>query len=249
VRSHRQRDVCIRRQRDDRFGRRHQGLAHDGGRARRITHASSDRRGGELEQRRRRFVLAVPFRMKLPRRRHRFQIVDLPQHLRTGDAVDDAVVHLGEDRHAPAFESFEKTELPERSVASQGLACVVADEFFELLLAARLGQRGADDVAGELDACVDPRRMVEAERELDETATKAWKRDQAPHELGAHRIEIVAARNRRWIDDGHADPMHVLGRRFHVQESGVHAGQSLHRRLLPRDSPPAAAQRYARGGA
>jgi hypothetical protein len=74
-----------------------------------------------------------------------------------GDAVDERVVSLREQREAPVGEPLHEPQLPERSAAVERLGEDPAGQPLELGLAARPGQRGMAHVVAHVEVgIVDP---------------------------------------------------------------------------------------------
>src|SRR6185295_19172858 len=91
--------------------------------------------------------------------------VDVEQHLAEvdgGDAVDEDLVGLGEQRDAAVLEPLYEVDLPQRTVGVQPARHDPRGQVTELVEGAGTGQRGAAYVVGEVEVLVvDPHRVGE----------------------------------------------------------------------------------------
>ena len=157
------------------------------------------------------------------------------EELRRGDAVDHAVVHLGDERPAAAAQVLDHPDLPQRLRAVELLRHDPPHEVAELLVAAGLGQARVPQVVAEVEVgVVDPDRRAERERqEADRLPVARDARQVRPH----HPHHRVVGR-RRPFQDGHRTDVHMADRVLEVQEGSVLGAEALHR------TPPPA--RFAR---
>ena len=82
-----------------------------------------------------------------------------------GDAVDHAVVDLGDDRPAVVGQALDQPQLPQRLGHVQALAEHPAGQVAQLLVAARAGHGGVPHVVQDLEVrVVDPQRPAELQR-------------------------------------------------------------------------------------
>jgi hypothetical protein len=160
---------------------------------------------------------------------HRHQI-------RGGDAVDHAVVGLGEQRPAPAVQALDHPQLPQRLVPVEVLGEDATGHLAQLLLAARRGERGVAQMVVEAEVgIVDPHGRPRAEGH--EADLLPVPRDEA--ELaGDHRAEILKGR-RRPLEDAHAADVHRRGVVLHVQERRVDRAHPFHSSSFAASSIPA----------
>ena len=113
-----------------------------------------------------------------------------------GDAVDQRVVDLRDERLVAVLEAFDDVRLPQRLAAVERPARDVGRERRELARSARRGQRGAAHVVVEVEVGIlDPRRHVRAERHLDEAAPERRHEVEARLEQGVHPVVERLARS------------------------------------------------------
>ena len=114
------------------------------------------------------------------------------------DAVDERVVGLGDEREAAALEALDHPHLPQRLGAVELLGEDPPGQQQELLLGARVRQRGVAHVVLEAEArVVDPQRPAGAGRRHRELLAVARHEVQAP----AQRVEHLGVRRRRALED------------------------------------------------
>ena len=158
------------------------------------------------------------------------------QQLHAADAVDQAVVHLDEHRKAVPLQPLDQGAFPGRTHQVQRGALQAPDQFAQLALAARPGQRGVAHVVFEVDVVVlDPdRRRVLVEGVLQPPVPGRRERAVVA-ELRHHLAHEVLRRVRRQPELQQAAHMVGRGARLGkdprgvegVQSDGVH-GASLH---------------------
>ncbi len=92
------------------------------------------------------------------------------KHGRPADAVEDGVVHLGDERRPLPFQPFDDVHLPQRPVRVEAAAHDRRHETVELGCATRRGQAGPHQVVVQLELrVVDPDRVVQPEGDPDGT--------------------------------------------------------------------------------
>ncbi len=149
-------------------------------------------------------------------------------------AVDRGMVQLGVHRKLPLAvrprgEAVEDVELPERAAAVEQHRMQRADLRLQLRQTAALGQRDADDVLVEIRLGIDPGRRGQVQRHPGELAAQGGRERQARRHVRAHVVEEVAVVARRQLELVQRADVHRHRSRFEVQETGVEAGQLLHR--------------------
>ena len=145
-------------------------------------------------------------------------------YVNPGDAVDERVVALADDREAVALEALDEPQLPERLRAVELLGEDPRGEVAQLLLGAGRRQGGLADVVIEVQVgVVDPDRAPLAERDEAELLAKA--RDEVEARLDVV-AELVVGRRRAVEDDRRGD-VHVGAAALHMEECGIEAGQAI----------------------
>ena len=147
---------------------------------------------------------------------------DVGQDLRAGHSVDRAVVDLGELRDATATEPFDHVQLPQRPPAVEWSRHDPPDLGRELPVVAGRGERDVADVEVDVEVRVlDPVRLIESERHLDEPPTGGR------HEVQMvvdQRLQVVEPhRLRRRFEQRQATDVSVGGAALDVQEERVEA--------------------------
>ena len=95
---------------------------------------------------------------------HRVRVEQHGREVDAGDAVDERVVRLADQREAVALEALHEPHLPERLRAVEPLGEDAPGQQRELVVVARRGQRGVADVVLEVEArVVDPDRLARPE--------------------------------------------------------------------------------------
>ena len=147
---------------------------------------------------------------------------------------------LGEHRPASVGEAFDDVGLPQRSAAIHPATDDTCHLVGQLVGTARRGEADVAHVVVEVEVgVVDPVRVVEFERHLDQPAAH---RLEPPDEgvesvvSGLERIEVAV---RPLVDGEPADVSVGIGR-LHVEETRIEAGQLFHVRSLA----PACRQRH-----
>ena len=189
----------------------------------RRAHEPADAARGEVE--RGRLRLRAP-RLALVRQLRRVRL-GVEQHrgeVDAGDAVDERVVGLGDQREAVALEALDEPRLPQRLGAVELLGVDARGERAQLLLRAGRGQRGVADVVLEVEArVVDPHRPARLDRRERELLAVARDEVQPPADL----VDEVDVAGRRTLEDHHRADVHVRRRPLLRQEGRVHRGQPI----------------------
>ena len=142
-----------------------------------------------------------------------------------GDPVDHAVVDLREQRPAPVGEALDRPQLPQWLVAVQVLGEDARRHVAQLLLAARLGDRGVAEVVVEAEVrVVNPRGRAGAERH--EAHLLAVARNQV--ELARDHLLQVLERRWRPLEEAHAADVHRRHVVLDVKERGVDRAHPFH---------------------
>ena len=141
-----------------------------------------------------------------------------------GDAVDQRVVALADDREAVVAQPLDQPQLPERLAAVELLGEDPRRQVAQLLLGAGRRQRGLAHVVVEVEVgVVDPDRAPLVEG--DEAQLLAEARDQV-QARGDVVAELVVGGRRALEDAGRGD-VHVGAGALHVQEGSIESGQSF----------------------
>ena len=140
------------------------------------------------------------------------------------------MVDLADDRDLAVLEALDDVHLPERPRPVQRPTEHVGGELRQLRPAPRGGQGRPAQVVVEVEVGVlDPDRVVQAERHLDQAAPERWQQGQAVLDEGSHPLEAVATGHRGRVEEHDRTDVHVVGRGLTRQERGVEAAQALHR--------------------
>ena len=155
-------------------------------------------------------------------------------YVNSGDAVDQAVVGLGDDREATSLDAVHQPDLPHRLAAVEPLREDPRRERSQLLLAARGREGGMADVVVEVQVgIVDPHGTTLAEG--DEAQLLAEARHQVKPR-GDVIAEVLVGRGRALEQGGRAH-VHVGGARLQVEKGGVQPAQPVpvgHDRIISR---------------
>ena len=157
--------------------------------------------------------------------------IDVEEHLGeagTGHAVDDGVVHLGEQRHPAALEALDHPGLPERLAAVELQRRQLPDELLQLPLPTRRGHADPTDVELRVElGILDPAGPIDPERDVDVLpAQLGHVRDPRDHHV-PHPLEREVRGIGR-VDDEQARDVHVPVGCLGVQERSVLALELLH---------------------
>ena len=161
-------------------------------------------------------------------RRHRLEVEQHGREVDAGDAVDERVVRLGDQREAAVVEPLDEPQLPQRLRAVELLRVDARGQRAQLLLAAGARERGVAQVVLEVEArVVDPQRPAGLERRHRELLPVA--RDEV--QPAADVVGEVREGRRRALEDHHGADVHVRVRPFLGEEGRVHRGEPIAVRL------------------
>jgi hypothetical protein len=153
------------------------------------------------------------------RLRHRPQVEQHRHQVHAGDAVHERVVVLGDQREAPALEALHEPGLPQRLGAVERLGVDAGGERPQLVLGARLGERGVADVELEVEArVVHPQRPAALQGRERELLAVARDEVQPRADVVDERLEG----RRRAFEDEHGPDVHVRGGALLREERRVH---------------------------
>jgi hypothetical protein len=145
------------------------------------------------------------------------------QDVEPGDAVDQGVVGLGQDREPPVPEPLDQPHLPQRLLTVQVRGEDARGERLQLVLGARLRQRGRADVETQVEVLVvDPLRPALAEGHVRQFLAVA----RHHREPRLHVIDELVVRGRVALEDHHGPDVHGLVGVLQVEERSVQRGQS-----------------------
>ena len=174
-----------------------------------------------------------PVAIRLDRLRHRLHVEEDRGDVDAGDAVDEGVVGLGDQREAVLLEALDQPELPERLRAVERLREEASRDVAQLLLRARRRQRRVADVVGEVEVgVVDPEGPAGLDRREGQLLAEARHQVQA----AATCVEEVLVVGRRALEDQDRPHVHVRARGLVREERGVDRAQSVHVSLCHRDA-------------
>ena len=170
--------------------------------------------------------VGVPGRRRRSLGRFGLEIQENTQELGARDAVDGAVVDLGDHADLVALQPFDDPHLPQRAVPVELAADHVGRELGQLAHPARRGQRGAAEMIVDVElGIVDPHRVAQAEGHLDQPAPEhRCQRDPLVDEL-AQPAEGVAPGHGGRVENGDQRHVHVEGGCLRVEEGGVEPAQ------------------------
>ncbi len=144
-------------------------------------------------------------------------------------------MHLGHHRDLPVGQTLDRPELPQRTLAVQGLPGDVPAGLGEFLPATRRRHRRAVQVTVDVEVrIIDPHRMVHVERGVVQLAAKRRRGSGTEVELVLELVEGVAAGHRGRVEN--QQPAHVqqLCRGFQIEEAGVETAEAFHLRDVSR---------------
>ena len=134
-------------------------------------------------------------------------------------------MRLVDDGEATALETLDQPDLPQRLGPVEALRRDAADQPAQLLVGARLGQRGVPDVVGDREVgVVDPERAAGLQRRMYDALAVAR------HEMQPARDVVGELLDRRgWsVENRQAADVHVrVGAVLGVQEAGVDRAQPV----------------------
>ena len=163
-------------------------------------------------------------------------VISMPGH-----AVDGRVVHLRHEgeaagRHAgDVVEALDDVQLPQRPIEVEGPRHEASHLDAELAPVAGRRQGDVADVELQIEVGIlDPVRVVEVERDADESLTEHAGLVEPLVDVIEDALERdgAAGRGRRVVDRD-APARHVRARRLGIEERGVHPGELLHVTTTP----------------
>ena len=145
-------------------------------------------------------------------------------YVNSGDAVDEAVVGLGDEREAVPLHAIDQPDLPDRLAAVKALREDPRGERSQLILAARGREGGMADVVVEVQVgIVDPDGATLSEGD------EAQLLPEARHQVKP-RGDVVAellVGGRRALEQGRRGDVHVGGAVLQVEEGGVQPAEPV----------------------
>ena len=206
-----------------RLARVQRGVDDAAGRLERQRGDAADAARRELEPARRR-VRGPDRRRMVGPHRHRAEVEQDGREVDAGDAVDERVVGLGDQREPAALEPLDEPHLPQRLGAVERLRVDPRRERAQLRLGPRHRQRGVADVVLEVEArIVDPQRPAGLDGREGELLAEA--RDEVEPRADVVREVVVGGRGA--VEDHHRADVHVRHRAFLGDERRVDGGQAI----------------------
>ena len=156
--------------------------------------------------------------------RRRLEVEQDGRQIDAGDAVDERVVGLEDEREAIVLEPFDQPALPQRLGAIELLGDDPARELEQLLLGSGRGERRVAHVVLEIERwVVGPQRAAGLERRRAQPLPVARHEVQA----AADMIQVVLECRWRPIEDEHRADVHVRRLPFLMQERRVDRSQAV----------------------
>ena len=144
-------------------------------------------------------------------------------------SVDRRVMRLREHRDVALLEALDDPRLPQWLPPVERPGDDLLRQRGQLVRATRRGHRDVVEMEVEVEVGVlDPERMVEAERHLDEPPPEGRSEVETRRVHVADLVEPPRDRRRGRIEDHQPGHVHVPGGSLEVEETGVEPGQSLH---------------------
>ena len=149
-----------------------------------------------------------------------------PGHVHAGRAVDRGVVEEQDHRHPAAFQAMDEMDVPQRPAPVERLARQARRELGEPAVVPGRRQRHLREVVVEIEVGIlDPVRLAEPQRDLDEPSTRQRQQVQALFDDRAQRLH----RQLRALGLEHHDVHEMLERRVGLPgEPRIGHGQLLH---------------------
>ena len=166
-------------------------------------------------------------------------VVEDLQELGARGPIDGGVVEFGQDGKAVLAQPLDHVDLPQRVAAIQSPADEAGDQLDQLVVRSGGGERRLAQMKLQVEVRVlDPERMVQLERYLDEPAAQRFHVRQAPGQLVPQGFVGRPVGIGRTGENPQAADVAERRPRLHVQETGVDPAQLLHE-LLPLFITPA----------
>ena len=158
-----------------------------------------------------------------------FKIVEHLVEVGAPNSVRQAVMHLGEQRHAAILEALDEPDLPKGSTRLELVGQQIANQGTEFAGTTRGRDADRADLAVEIEVwIVHPRGPVEAKWNLDQSAQERAEQAFPSLDQGAQPTHVKAARGSRGIKQSHRAYVHVRCCRLAVDETGVRTTEPLH---------------------
>ena len=142
---------------------------------------------------------------------------------------------LGDRGDVAVLEALDHVHLPQRAAAVERSAEDVGRELGQLGGAAGSRQGRPSHVVVDVEVGVlDPQRVVELERDLDEAPPERRQQVEPALDELDHLLEGVAAGDGGRVEDGRRRHVHVDRRRLEIEEGGIESGEPLHLPTLAR---------------
>ncbi len=166
-----------------------------------------------------------PLVLGLGRLRHGLHVEQDRRDVDAGDAVDERVVGLREQREALALQPLHQPQLPERLRAVELLGELPRHHVLQLLLGAGRGQRRVADVVLEVERrVVDPERAPRLQGRDGELLAEAG--DEV--EAAADVLDQVVVARRRTLEDQHPADVHVARIGLVAEKRGIDRTEAIH---------------------
>jgi hypothetical protein len=157
--------------------------------------------------------------------RVRVDVEDQLHEVGAGDAVDHAVVDLGDERPAAALEALDEPYLPQRFGHVEALAEHAPGEVAQLLGAARSGDGRVPHVVEDLEVLVvHPQRAAEVERHRPDVLPVP----RHLRQLAQEQPHDVPVRGHGPVEDRHRAHVHGGVGALGVEEAGVGRAHPFH---------------------
>ena len=148
-----------------------------------------------------------------------------------GDAVDQRVMGLLEERDVAALESLDHPDLPERVITVEESFLHARRQRDELFPRSRTRQRGVAHVIRDVElVVVDPDRPALLVRHVHQPAPEPGQERKARQDEISHFADpepSVGVEERRALEDAHRAHVHRVLGPLHVQEARVERGETV----------------------
>ncbi len=159
----------------------------------------------------------------------RGQVVHLGHDLGTRCAVDGRVMHLDHESDPVVLQPFDDPRLPQGTGAVERNRGDLCCDVGQLAASSGCGTADTSYVVVEVEVGVlDPHRVVELERHLDQSSAERGNHVQPRPDVLLDRVEAVAPLHGRHVVDAGHGHVHVGRRGLHIQEGCVHSRQAFH---------------------
>jgi hypothetical protein len=145
------------------------------------------------------------------------------------DAVGQRMMHFADHREPTPGQALGEMKLPQRAATVQRRRGDLADDLVELSPPAGRRHLHPPQVVVQVDVAVlQPHRMVQAPRDINELVAQRVQQVQPAAQMTAESLVIEFAVEVRRVDDGHFQRVRVQVGRLAVEQHGVHAVESFH---------------------